>query len=427
MKLSHSELITILISISVMLIAGRLLGELLRKLRQPVVIGEILAGIVLGPTLLGYFAPEINHSLFPVESNTSIVLDGFTKISVILLVFIAGLEVDLNLLRNQKRRVTSVSFFSLIMPFAVGFATAYMWPQFFGISDHERFLFALFLGTALSITALPVIARILLDLNLFRSEIGALIISSAMLNDLVGWMVFSVVLAMYDNASHLSILAMAGKTFLFLIFMLTGGRWIFNRILPWVNKNFAWPGGILSVCIAFCLLSASITEQFGIHGIFGAFILGVAFSSSFHFDDRAKEIIHHFINNIFAPLFFVSIGLKINFSQNFDWMMTAVVILIAFFGKFSGVMLGASITRYNIWQSLAISSGMNARGAMEILIGTLAYEAGIINASLYVALIIMALVTSILSGPLMKSFLGINTRRNSKKEEAVSTIITDQA
>src|SRR6478735_980221 len=237
MKLTHSELITILISINVMLIAGRLLGELLRKLRQPVVIGEILAGIVLGPTLLGYFAPEIKDSLFPIESHTTLVLDGFTKVSVILLVFIAGLEVDLNLLRNQKRRVTSVSFFSLIMPFAVGFAFAYTWPQFFGISDHERFLFSMFFGTALSITALPVIARILLDLNLLRSEIGMMIISSAVLNDLVGWMVFSVVLAMYDptTSSHFNAWAMAGKSFLFVIIMLTAGRWLFNRILPWIN------------------------------------------------------------------------------------------------------------------------------------------------------------------------------------------------
>ena len=186
--------------------------------------------------------------------------------------------------------------------------------------------------------------------------------------------------------------------------MLTFGRIIFNKILPWINKKFAWPGGILSLSIALCFLSASFTEYIGIHAIFGAFIFGVALGDSVHLTDRAKEIIHHFVNNIFAPLFFVSIGLKVNFAQNFDLLLTLVVLIIAVAGKMIGAGAGARLAKLSWRDSFAIGSGMNARGAMEIILGLLALEAGIIKERMFVALVIMALITSIISGPMMKYF-----------------------
>ena len=187
----------------------------------------------------------------------------------------------------------------------------------------------------------------------------------------------------------------------FAAFMLTVGRGLLNRLLPWVNKKFAWPGGVLSLSLALCFLAAAFTEYIGIHAIFGAFIMGVALGDSEHFSERAKEIVHQFINNIFAPLFFVSIGLRVNFLVNFDLGLTLIILAIAF-TKIIGSGLGTRLGGFSWKESLAAGFGMNARGAMEIILGIIALENGLINEKVFVSLVIMALVTSMTSGPLMR-------------------------
>jgi Kef-type K+ transport system membrane component KefB len=260
----------------------------------------------------------------------------------------------------------------------------------------------------MGITALPVIVRILMDLNLFRTRMGMLVVASAMIDDLVGWMIFSVILGMIGKGSDMplwnTILLTAG----FAVFMLSIGRIILNRSLPWINKKMAWPGGVLALSLGFCFLAAGFTEYIGIHAIFGAFIMGVALGDSKHFSERAKEIVHQFINNIFAPLFFVSIGLRVNFVSNFDLVLTLIIILIAFAGKIIGSGLGTKLGGFTWQESLAAGFGMNARGAMEIILGLIAFENGLINEKVFVSLVIMALFTSMTSGPLMKWSLARN-------------------
>jgi len=186
---------------------------------------------------------------------------------------------------------------------------------------------------------------------------------------------------------------------------LTIGRGLLNRILPWVNKKLAWPGGLLSLALALCFLAAAFTESIGIHAVFGAFIIGIALGDSEHMSERAKEIVHQFINNIFAPLFFVAIGLKVNFIVNFDFWLTLVILIIAFAGKIIGSGLGTRLGGFTWRESLAAGFGMNARGAMEIILGIVALENGLINEKVFVSLVIMALITSMTSGPLMKWML----------------------
>ena len=411
-KLAHNEIVSLLIAISVMLISGRLLGEFFRRLKQPMVIGEILAGIILGPTILGMIDRDFFLALFPLTGGATLALDGLVSISVILLLFIAGLEVDLRMVIEQGKQSFYISLTSIIIPFVIGFAFPWFYPEFFGISEEGKLIYSLFLGTALSITALPVIARILMDMGLFKSKIGMVIIASAMVNDLMGWMIFSVVLSMISNdVNNSGLLSTLILTVFFAVTMLTLGKILFNRTLPWINTKFAWPGGILSLSIAMCFLSASFTEYIGIHAIFGAFIFGVALGDSVHLTERAKEIIHHFVNNIFAPLFFVSIGLKVNFVQNFDLTLTLVVLVIATAGKLIGAGAGARLAKFSWNDTFAIGAGMNARGAMEIILGLLALEAGIIKEKMFVALVIMALVTSIISGPMMKYFTRVKEKK----------------
>jgi Kef-type K+ transport system membrane component KefB len=405
-SLSHADVVQLLVQLGLMLIAGRLFAELARKLNQPAVIGEILAGIILGPTILGTIDPDSFQYLFPATGGSGVVLTGFVQIAVVMLLFIAGLEVDLQIVMQQGRQAVSTSIFGLIIPFALGFIFPYSFPEFFGIADSdERTTFALFMGTAMAISALPVIVRILMDLNLFKSRMGLLVVASAMVDDVVGWMIFSVILSMIGKGSDMPVWKTALLTVSFAALMLTVGRGLLNRILPWVNKKLAWPGGVLSLSLALCFLAAAFTEYIGIHAIFGAFIIGVALGDSEHFSERAKEIVHQFINNIFAPLFFVSIGLRVNFFTNFDLSLTLIILAIAFLGKIAGAGIGTRIGGFSWRESFAAGFGLNARGAMEIILGIIALENGLIGEKVFVSLVIMALVTSMTSGPLMRMCL----------------------
>lgn len=413
LKLSQSEVTNLLVQLGIMLVAGRMLAEFARKLKQPAVVGEILAGIILGPTVLGLVAPEYFEMLFP-TGNPSLVLDGFVQVAVVMLLFIAGLEVDLHIVFQQGRPALYTSLFGLIIPFAFGFGIPYLFPYFFGYTDeNNRLVFALFMGTSMAITALPVIARILMDLGIFKTRMGMLVVASSMINDLIGWIIFTVILGMIGKESqNMSLSQTILLTIGFTVLMLTIGRGLINRVLPWISRKLAWPGGLLSLSLALCFLAASFTEFIGIHAIFGSFIFGVALGDSEHMPERAKEIIHQFINNIFAPLFFVAIGLRVNFITNFDLWLTLVIIVIAFAGKIVGSGYGTRLGGFSWRESLAVGFGMNARGAMEIILGLIALESGLINEKIFVSLVIMALVTSMTSGPLMRWGLGLRTRIN---------------
>ncbi|HET6228166.1 MAG TPA: cation:proton antiporter [Bacteroidia bacterium] len=408
-KLAHSELVVFLLSISTMLIVSRIFAELGKQWKLPVVMGELIVGIILGPTILGQISPQLFNYLFPFHGNIPIALDCIFSLSVIMLLFVAGMEVQLPVVLKQGKVAIYTSTFSMIIPFVTGFAVAWYFPDIFHIQNDpdERFLFALFLGTALSISALPVIARILMDMNLFQTNIGMVIIASAMFNDLIGWLIFSLVLSLTNKTNHQYI--NLGSTIAYIIcfglFMLTIGKKIIDKSLPWIQTKLSWPGGVLSISLGICLLSAAFTESIHIHAILGAFIAGIAVGDSVHLREQAREIIHQFVTNFFAPLFFVSIGLKVNFIENFDFPIVAIVLVLAFIGKLVGATTGARLGGMSRNHAFAVGFGMNARGAMEIILGTLALNAGLISKPVFVALIIMALITSLSSGPLMRKFI----------------------
>ena len=402
MRVSHNEITALLLQLGIMLLAARLFSEVARKIKQPAVVGEILAGILLGPTVLGTLNPEWFEKIFHL-GQSSLVLDGFVQVAVVLLLFIAGLEVDLHIVWQQGKQAVFTSFFGLIVPFALGLGLPYWLDEFFIAPDaNTRLAQSLFMGICMAITALPVIVRILMDIGMFKSKIGMLVLSSAMITDIVGWLVLSVVLTMVGRSSDINWFNTLWLTLGFTLIILTVGRGLINRALPWVNKNMAWPGGLLSLSLALCFLAAAFTEYIGIHAIFGAFMIGVAFGDSEHLPERAKEIVHQFINNIFAPLFFVAIGLKVNFITNFDLGLTLIIIVIAFIGKIIGSGIGTRLGGFTWRESLAVGFGMNARGAIEIVLGLVALEYGLITETIFVSLVIMALVTSMSSGPLMK-------------------------
>jgi len=406
-QLSTDQVIIFLISISVMLFSAKILGEIFIKLKQPAIIGEILAGILLGPTVFGMISPGTFQWLFPLHNEVKIALDSFTTIAVILLLLISGLEVDLSIVLRQGKKAVSTSLMGLIVPFVLGFGVSYLFPRLMGIGeDNSKFIFALFMGTALSISALPVIAKTLMDLNIFKTKIGFIIIAAAMLNDLFGWLIFSVILGMMGTNKHgFTFEQTFAYTITFVLFALSIGKKIINKVIPWIQTKISFPGGILNFILILGFLGAAFTEFIGIHAIFGAFIVGIAIGDSVHLKEETRQIIHQFVSNIFAPLFFVSIGLRVNFIANFDIVIVLTILILAFAGKVIGCGFGAYWSGLNKNESLVVGFGMNSRGTMEIILGILALQAGLIHEEVFVGLVIMALFTSISSAPLMTYFL----------------------
>lgn len=415
-KLASAEIVTLLIGFAVMLGLARAFGELFNLIRQPAIVGEILAGILLGPTVLGTFAPELFGSLFPMFGNVPIAYHTVITLAVVLLLLIAGLEIDLSVLWRQGRAAILVSVLGTAVPFLVGFAGAFAFPRFWGIEPGADLLtFALFFGTALSISALPVIAKIMMDMNLFKTDVGMLVMGAAMFSDLVGWIIFSIILGMMNanlpetaqGGGHggISVGWTIALTLMMVAFTLTVGRWLVHKSLPWIQSRLSWPGGVLSFTLVLTLAGAAATEAIGIHAIFGAFLVGIAVGDSAHMRSQTRTVLHQFVTYIFAPIFFVSIGLEANFLQSFNVLLVLGVLVIAFAGKMAGCMLGAYWGGLPRRDSLAISFGMNARGAMEIILGLLALQYGVIQDEMFVALVVLAIVSSIVSGPLMNRFM----------------------
>jgi K+:H+ antiporter len=418
-SLEPSEITQLMIALAVLLGAARVLGEIARQLKQPAVLGEILAGVLLGPTVLGYVSPDLMEWFFPisVDAPARIALDGFIVIAATLLLLVVGLEVDLSTVRRQGKATALVSLLGVTVPFILGASLAFGIPEVLGAGERglaAPLPFAVFVGIALSITALPVIAKVLMDLNLAKSDLGMLVISSAMLNDLVGWIGFAVVLALLpaqDGATqNTSVFATISMTLLFLAVMITLGRWMCHKALPYIQSRWSWPGGVLGFVSVVALTCAAFTEYLGIHSIFGAFIAGVAIGDSPRLRERTRETIHQFVTNFFAPVFFASIGLRINFISSFEPVAVAIVLAVAFVGKAGGCYLGATLAGMSKRESWATAFGMTCQGAVGIILGQLAYSAGLIDDGLLVAVVIMALATSFFCGPAMQMVLKTKTR-----------------
>jgi Kef-type K+ transport system membrane component KefB len=406
LKLQHTDIVVLLASIGGLLILARFFAELGKKIKMPIVMGEILLGIILGPTLLGSFSPEFSSWIFPQSGAAKIAMDGITSLAVVMLLFVAGMEVQLQIMLKQGKTAIYTSVTSMIIPFVLGFCAVWFLPNFFSFTPDRKLVYALFFGIAMAVSALPVITRILMDLNLFKTKIGMIIIAAAIFDDLTGWILFSFVLSLMGQEGEISSIGFTiGMIIGFGLFMLIIGRYVINSALPWIQRKLSWPGGVLSIALGLCFLGAAFTEYIGLHAILGAFIVGIAFGDSVHLQDREREIIYQFVTNVFAPLFFVSIGFKVNFIQNFDLPLVLLVFFLAVGCKVFGAALGGYMGGLTKRESLAVGFGLNARGAMEIILGTLALNAGLIDSKMFVALVVMALVTSMMSGPLMKRFL----------------------
>ncbi|MEO6166136.1 MAG: cation:proton antiporter [Chitinophagales bacterium] len=404
---SSHDFISFLLIVTTLLLLGRALGELFRKWKQPAVMGELIAGLLIGPSVLGNLFPAFFKAIFFSSANAQVGFDGLSRIAIILFLFVAGMEVHLDDVLKRGKAAAKISLSSIVFPFAAGFAgTLIFFDHFLNNSQTSKLVPAMFMGTALSITALSVLAKILFDLELGRSRFGSLLLTAAMINDFAGWILFTVVISLGDlQQEGMGLWQTVLLVMIFTIILLTEGRKAIDRLFGFVSREFKGPGVSLALAIIICLLGAIFTEWVGIHAIFGAFLTGVAVGDSRQFSRKSKDMLHEFVSNLLAPLFFVSIGLRVNFIKDFDAFICIFVLLIACLGKLIGGFIGARLSGFKTNKAIAVGFAMNARGSMEIVLGMLALQAGIINEKMFVGLVVMTFVTILIAGPAIRYFL----------------------
>src|SRR5580704_16184632 len=401
------DVLVFLLSLAVLLSTSRLLGELSRRLGFPLVFGELASGILLGPTLLGRLAPGSQHALFP-GGVPATMLAGYTNVGVVLLLVVAGLEVNLGIVRRRGRSALLTSVMGIVMPLVGGVLLGVLLPDSDLVRPDRRMLFALFMGVALSISALPVIAKTLLDLGLFKTDVGLLVMAAAMIDDLAGWLAFSVLVGpMQGGALNLlSVGRAVALTIGFVLVALVACRPLLGRLVVRLQADHhSGPRRVLSLIVLLALFGASLTQWIGIHAVFGGFVVGVVFGDAPHLKERTRVIVHDFVTNIFAPVFFASLGLRADFVAAFDLRLCVLVFVVASGAKIIGCTLGSRAGGMRWRPAAAVGFGLNARGAMEIILALLALEAGLLREQVFVALVVMALATSLISGPTMKWLL----------------------
>jgi len=381
-----------------------LLGEVCRRYKLPAIIGEIFAGIIVGPTLLGTLFPELFKSIFIVAPAASSAFDGIANIGIILLMFIAGFEVDLKQIRQNGKQAIAISLSGILFPFAIGFLTVWiLFKSHFANGVNNQLVTSLFFGTALSITALSVITKILLDLDILKTRIGNIVLTAAMVDDFLGWILFSIIIQMMNSGKEQVSFWSVISVVLFAVFMLTGGRWIIHKLLAYAGKS-GKASNVFTVAVCLCFVGAAVTEALGVRAVFGAFLVGVAISDSEYFTEAHKQVLHQFTLNVLAPLFFASVGLRLNYVANFNFEIVILILIIAFLAKLIGARIGSSLSGMTRNESVAVAFGMNARGSQEIVLGLIALQAKIISGPVFEGLVVMTVVTMVISGPIMKHY-----------------------
>ncbi len=402
--MAEHDLIAFFLQVGVMLAVALLAGEAARRLGQPAVLGEIIGGIILGPSILGLLAPGIHSLLFVQGENTHRMLNAFVNLGMLYFLFIAGMEVDLSKVRSRGRASLLMSVFGIVVPFALGSASVLLFPAIWDAPSQSGSLFPIFVGAALSISALPVIIRILMDLDLIRTELGQSVVTSAIIDDLAGWSLFVYILGVMTSAGAANPLMVLLRVVLMGASFLLLGRFLGDRFLRFARRAGGEAGGLLAMISVAVLAGAVAASRCGVHPVFGAFLVGVALGPTLRHTPCVDTIIRQFAISLFAPLYFVSIGLRLDFTRFFDLPLVLLVVAVAFTGKLAGVGAGALLGRMKPRDAVAAAFALNARGAVEIILAGVALSAGVIDNRIFLSLVVMAFVTTMVSVPVIRHF-----------------------
>ncbi|MEJ2853404.1 MULTISPECIES: cation:proton antiporter [unclassified Saccharothrix] len=399
------QMLVFLLQLAVLLGAAMALGKLAARFAWPEVVGELTAGVVLGPSLLAHVWPGLSGWLFPTAGTQIHLLDAVGQFGVLMLVGFTGMHIDLPMVRRRGTTALWVSSGGLLIPLAVGVGVGFLLPVSLLSGGSETLVFALFLGVAMCVSAIPVIAKTLVELNLLHRDIGQLTISAAAVDDIVGWSLLSVVSAMATTglrAGHVALTA--GSLVAAFAVALLVGRPVVKRALTLANRSTD-AGPTVATVVVLLIASAAGTHALGLEPILGTFLCGILLSTSGLLDRRKLAPLRTMTLAVLAPIFFATAGLRMDLTLLGQWpvLLSALVVLaIAIGGKFAGAYLGARLSRLTHWEGLALGAGLNARGVIEVIVAMVGLRVGVLTTAGYTIVVLVAVVTSLMAPPMLR-------------------------
>lgn len=390
-----------------LLFFGRLIGEAMTRIGQPAIFGQLLAGVLLGPSVFGLLLPEIRAIVFPNTPALKSMIDAVSQIGILLLLLLTGMETNLALVTRKRRAVVSTSLTGIAIPFACGVALAYLLPAELIPSPTGRLVTALFLGTALSISSVKIVAMVLMEVGAIRRDLGQLILATAILDDTLAWIIIAVIsgIAAHGSVSLADVGSSLALTAIFLAASLTVGRRLVARIILWCNDNMTIEMPVISAILVILLSMALMTELIGVHTALGAFIAGMLIGQSPILTEHIEGELRGFIIAFFSPVFFAVAGLGMDLRTLFDptlALFTLAIIVVASLGKFLGALVGGKLGGLTGLESLALATGLNARGSTEVIIASIGLSMGALSNQLYTMIVAMAVVTTMIMPPTLR-------------------------
>ena len=396
-----------IIQIVLLLLVGRLLGEAMQRIGQPAVLGQLLAGMLLGASVFGAIWPQAQHAVFPPTGEQKSMIEAVAQLGILMLLLLTGMETDLRLARRVGKAAVSVSVAGVALPFACGLALGELLPQALLPHPDQRLIASLFLGTALSISSIKILTLIVREMNFIRRNVGQVMVASAIIEDSIGWVIIAVI---FGLASHgtLDLATVARSilgTALFLVVSLTIGRRIVFTLIRWTNDSFVSEMPVITMILVIMGCMALTTHLIGVHTVLGAFVAGVLVGESPILTRHIDAQLRGLITALFAPVFFGLAGIGTDLSVFKDpsliWLVV-IVVAIASLGKFAGAFVGGRIGGLSFRESLALGCGMNARGSTEVIIATIGLSAGVLSESLYTVIVAMAVITTTAMPPTLR-------------------------
>jgi len=416
-----SSLPVLLLQIAVIVLFTRLVGFFFKKIGQPAVIGEIVAGILLGPSLLGWLFPGASGFIFPQSSLDN--LQFLSQVGLILFMFVIGLEVDFGFIRRQAFEAVIISHASIIIPYALGMGLSYFFYAEYAPAGVSFLAFALFMGIAMSITAFPVLARVLQERGITRTKLGQLSLTCAASDDVTAWCILALLVAIIHAGSSVSAFYTIALVLAFVTFMLVIIRPVLQSAYRHYQARNIASSIVMPAVFIVLLLSAYMTEGIGIHALFGAFLAGVIMPQDHVFRKSVLEKIEDVSKVLFLPLFFAYTGLRTQIgllNESSLWISFIWILVVAVAGKFGGSVLAAKAVGQNWKDSLSIGALMNTRGLMELVALNIGYDLGILTPKIFAMMVLMALITTFMTNPALNLIEWISASRTRKEQAAVN-------
>jgi Kef-type K+ transport system membrane component KefB len=405
---TEHQLFLFLAEVAVLFLAARVGGEIAARIGIPLHVGELVVGMMLGPSLLGWLWPNGFEAVFPKDVLQRSLLDIFSWTGIIFLVLIGGLETRLGILRRARGAVLGGWLGGFFLPFVAGFGLGLSFPDNLVPPGIDRPVFALFLATAMSISAVPVIARILMDLDLYKTRIGMVILSSAIADDTIGWVVLSIVAGLASGGVQAgAVLRTLGLTAAFLLTAFTVGRNFVRKSMRF-SSRLRVPHAQVSMMLLLVFAFGALTQAIGVHLVLGSFVAAILIGRLPQVDRSAIESVRQVGMGFFVPFFFAYTGIKVDLTSlhGSALMFTLLAVVVACLGKLIGGSIGARFGGLPKWEAIAVGVGLNARGAMELVIAAIGLSIGVLNEATYAIIVLIAVLTTVMTAPLLKFCVG---------------------